>query len=262
MSELDAPITEECSRCQGTGTVSWGIDVTPVVRETDGSQREVTKVCFSCGGVGHKATTQRKINRRSKDRERRELKRAEEPQHVAREAQRERMLQQEEVARLREEWEAQNPLAAQALTTLSGDFVAQMRQWLTEHGTLTEAQTAALVRMADEAPTAEVVTGRGEVTGKIISIKPVESTYGLEWKVVVRDDRGFKIYGTLPKALADALYGISCTEHDPSLDGDSGWTGFATGARVRFTATIQSGDDFGFGFYKRPVRAELLQRPE
>lgn len=69
--------------------------------------------------------------------------------------------------------------------------------------------------------------------------------FGQTYKMVVRDDRGFKVWGTVPSAIAgDVLpwnyYGVT---------------------RVRFIADIDASDredSFDFGFFKRPRKAELV----
>lgn len=265
-SELDRPIKEQCGKCDGSGSISWGVDVDAVVREADGSHREVPKACFSCNGVGYKMTTQRKINRRIKDRERRDRKRAEEAQRKAEEIRAERERQQEQIARYRAEWEANNPQAAQALTKTTGDFGQQMHSLLDEYGSLTEKQADALIRMAKEAPTAVCPEGRMTITGEIVSVKIIDTGYGLAEKVVVRDDDGFKVYGTLPKTLAEEFWAAYHYDNGPEqvrdIGGGSVWTRIVVGARVRFVATIEPSDDYGFGFYKRPAKAELVEHSD
>lgn len=75
-----------------------------------------------------------------------------------------------------------------------------------------------------------VIEGRIEITGKILAIKSEENYWGMETKMLVRDDRGFKVWGTYPSALTAEQ-----------------------GEVVTFTATVtKSDDDETFGFYKRP----------
>lgn len=80
-------------------------------------------------------------------------------------------------------------------------------------------------------------TGRVVITGEVLSTKLQESYYGSTWKMLVKDDRGFKVWGSIPSSL-DA----------------------SRGCRVTFTAAIEpSNDDDKFGFYKRPTKAEILE---
>lgn len=81
-----------------------------------------------------------------------------------------------------------------------------------------------------------VIEGTVTVTGEVLCTKTKESQYGLQYKMLVLDDRGFKVWGTNPAAL-DA----------------------ERGDRVTFTATVEkSQDDECFGFFKRPRKAERV----
>lgn len=81
--------------------------------------------------------------------------------------------------------------------------------------------------------------GRMEISGEIISVKFIENDFGGCTKILVRDERGFKVYGSRPAGI--------------------GWC--EKGAKVVFTATVEpSQDDKGFGFYSRPAKArEVVQ---
>lgn len=119
---------------------------------------------------------------------------------------------------------------------------------------LTENQVAAvkrgLAKKAEEvANVVPVVEGRGEVTGEIVSIKWVDGEYGGATKVTVKDDRGFKVYGTLPAALVDAFY---------EKAGGESWFEVAKGARVQFVAKVEAGREVGFGFFSRPSKGVVL----
>jgi hypothetical protein len=86
-------------------------------------------------------------------------------------------------------------------------------------------------------PVEDVPTGRVVVTGTIVSTKIVESQWGTAYKMVVLDDRGFRIYVTQPTSISDAGRGDS----------------------VSFTATlVPSDDDATFGFGSRPSKASML----
>lgn len=102
-----------------------------------------------------------------------------------------------------------------------------------------EAAVTAWVEQANGA--AEVPAGRQVVTGEVVGVKWVDG-YGYNavdvMKLVVADDRGFKVYGTAPRAIAQDV---------------------ERGARVQFAATLErSADDAAFGFYARPASAVLL----
>jgi len=94
-----------------------------------------------------------------------------------------------------------------------------------------EAKWAAEAEIA-----APVPTGRVAVKGKVLMTKTVDGyAYNtLVHKMLVKDDSGFKVFGTVPNA-------ISCV---------------SKGDVVEFTATLEpSKDDPKFGFYKRPSKA-------
>lgn len=114
--------------------------------------------------------------------------------------------------------------------------------------------------------------GRVTITGTILSCKIVEGDYGTAYKIVVEDDRGFKTYGSLPKAQADEAYEtFSAWLKSKDLD----WFGFGSGVwfigdvngdfpgvkgrRIRFDAAITaSNDDKSFGFASRPTKGAWL----
>ena len=78
--------------------------------------------------------------------------------------------------------------------------------------------------------------GRVEITGIVLALKMQQSEYGETLKMLVQDDRGFRVWGTVPLSL-------DCNRED----------------RVRFTATVQQSDkDAKFGFFKRPSKASVL----
>jgi hypothetical protein len=81
-------------------------------------------------------------------------------------------------------------------------------------------------------------TGRNKFTGQIISIKTVESAFGVAWKTLVLLDCGSKVWMTLPSGLS-------------SEDKNK---------KIEFKATLtQSKDDALFFFGKRPSLIKVLQ---
>lgn len=90
-------------------------------------------------------------------------------------------------------------------------------------------------RMKYEAGEIEgVPSGRVEVVGEILAVKLVENDFGSVYKMTVKDDRGFKVYGTVPSTLPNS----------------------ERGARVRFTARLEpANNDPLFGFFSRPTKA-------
>lgn len=130
-------------------------------------------------------------------------------------------------------------------------FVADVARKLVCYGSLSERQVEAVRKAiirdqeaADrraaqaEEPTAPVVEGKVQITGEVLSTKWQESMYGETLKMLVKDDRLFKVWGTVPAALVGEV---------------------ERGDRVTFSATVtKSDDDETFGFFKRPTKATKL----
>jgi hypothetical protein len=99
-------------------------------------------------------------------------------------------------------------------------------------------------REIENAAAANCPVGRVTITGVVLSTKLVEdrfarSRYGdaTTLKMLVKDDSGFKVFGTVPASLM--------------AGGDQ-----LRGHRVTFTASVEpSRDDVKFGFFKRPTNA-------
>ena len=71
--------------------------------------------------------------------------------------------------------------------------------------------------------------------------------------MVVKDDRGFKVYGTVPQAIID-----EAVPRPHSLGAQVWDYEVLKGQRITFSATVQaSDDDDKFGFFKRPTKAAL-----
>jgi hypothetical protein len=136
-------------------------------------------------------------------------------------------------------------------------FVCSIAQRLRSNGEISERQVAAVRsafvkaqenaarRAAQEAaapPAAPVIEGRILITGEILTVRePDEYATFPTWKMLVRDDRGFRVWGSVPSALWEA--GLRNLK----------------GRRVSMTATVErSQKDEAFGFYSRPTKAGLL----
>jgi hypothetical protein len=179
-------------------------------------------------------------------------------------------------------------------------IIADMHRRLKRWGKLSDKQVAFALRLAAEASkTAEekeaeakrreeentarpdVVDGRRTVTGKIVSTRVQEGHYGTQYKMLFVGDDGEKLWGSIPRALLDAM-GKECgrlfdaaaeafeagdeAESDRLQDlarkMDQGYAHTIKGARVEFAATVEaSKDDPKFGFYKRPSKAKILAFP-
>lgn len=93
-------------------------------------------------------------------------------------------------------------------------------------------------RAREYANAEEVPEGRLEVSGEILALKTQDGYFGPEHKMLIKDKRGFKLWGTRPSSL----YGVERGDH------------------VSFMATAErSSDDPKFGFYKRPTKAVALE---
>jgi len=116
-----------------------------------------------------------------------------------------------------------------------------------------------------------VTEARMTFTGEIISTKIVENDYGTALKIVLQDDRGFRVYGSLASSLRELFVDEFDTinGHDHSAIGYGVWfTGSTTepetfkgikGRHISFQAKVAvSDDDKGFGFFTRPTKAALL----
>jgi hypothetical protein len=114
------------------------------------------------------------------------------------------------------------------LSDKARDYLAVRATWFVERA----------VSKAKEAlePKSECLTGRIQVKGQILSVKHQDSQWGGSYKMLVKDYRGFKVWGNIP------------SEIDANV-----------GDVVEFTATVEKSDkDESFGFYKRPSKAKTI----
>jgi hypothetical protein len=220
-ADPDAWVFETCWKCAGSGRYFGPPE---------------PGVCFACNGHGGEWTRKATIERRERDRARRaERARKEAERRLA-----------ERRAKL-EAWAAANPTIAGMLLEPKDPFTEDLRDAVERWGSLTPRQTDALKsrveRDAARASRADevavpVVEGRGPIEGEVVRIKLQESAYGQSLKMLVVDDRGFKVWGTIPTSIkADVT----------------------RGARVRFEATVTAkSGEVGFGFFSRPTKAVIL----
>lgn len=114
-------------------------------------------------------------------------------------------------------------------------------------GTFDRRKERAEAKAAAEAAAIEVPEGRYVLTGEVLSTSLKPTDFGMTLKMTVRDERGFRVHGTAPAALIDAI-----GEEEPGKGG-------LTGRKVSFTAAVKQGDEKGFGFFSRPNKASLTQ---
>lgn len=170
-------------------------------------------------------------------------------------------------------WASGQPAGDDWERTFEGKFVA----YVDKHGEASENWVAAILRSkqrkaewdakrAEDAKTAKpVVEGRIAVIGRILSIKWKDSNYGGKFVMTVQDDRGFKVWGTVPASLENDLM---ARYHELKLAITYSSDDLAQGLRlllneeeqrVEFTATITKSDkDETFGFFKRPATTRRL----
>ena len=144
-------------------------------------------------------------------------------------------------------------------------FLGAMAEAVAEWGHLSEKQEAtvrkimanfkereakrAAARDAEHAAAAPCPSGRTEITGTIISTDLRENAFGSQWKMLVRDDSGFKVWGSVPSKLFEI-----CAEDDVWPHGKD-----LKGKRITFTAAVEVSDrDEKFGFFKRPTKTKLV----
>lgn len=220
-SKVETPVFVPCGRCGGQGGFACYGHI-------------YNGVCFECDGArGHWSTVEheaRLAKRREQARARRAAKRAAEA------AQR---------AEVGQAFLSQHEGLAQALET-DHSISADLKEKVLHFGSLSEAQIALAMKIAAEAAEAatvvqvEVVEGRGSVTGSVTSVKWEEDGFsyhgGMVCKIVVLDDRGFRLYGTAPKAIRESV---------------------EKGSKISFTATLVAKEE-GFGFFQRATAATIL----
>lgn len=229
---------QPCSRCAGTGFFP--------INSTFGI---IYGTCFRCGGDGQDPQWRRiddkAVKRREQQRKQRERKRKEKEEQRKHEQQ-EKMAQMEDTVTVSRilGYEGGNPFLNDLRDKLVNlDFPLTANQ--------IEAAKKALdkedERQRQYEESEDVPAGHERITGHVISTKQVPNYYGpgTTLKMLVQDDRGFKVFGTIPAPVRDA-----CVDRGEGLSQQD---------RVTFTAIIQpSDDDPKFGFFKAPKKAELL----
>lgn len=123
------------------------------------------------------------------------------------------------------------------LTAKAADLVEK----IAEEEAIKEAEEA-LVEAIEAAAGTEpvpVTDERIKFTGTVVKEYWKSDDYGEKHVMIFLDDRGFKVWGTVPSKL---------------------WE-IKIGDRLEFAATVKASDeDPGFGFFKRPTKAALLTR--
>lgn len=134
-----------------------------------------------------------------------------------------------------------------ALMELHNRFLSNIADQAEKYD-LSEKQVAAVLRTLDQiedrqrekaermATAQPAPSGKAQVVGRVLSIKDYENDYGVTWKMIVEDDRGFRVFVSVPRAIDDV----------------------ERGDRVTFVATLTPADDDPtFAFGKRPTKAAM-----
>lgn len=222
-------VLEECGNCE-SGNKPWYAHV------HDG-------VCFQCHGRGYYTIQVRSI----KARKRRHAKlQAEREAELALQAE-VAIKQAQELA----QWRADHPELDMAITELANKGNRFAIELKAQDRVPTDNQIAAILKIRSDLEAAtDVPEGRQVVTGKVISVKSEIDRFSYyeryTFKMLVEDDRGFRVFGTCPAALIDAIEATG--DEFEALKGQ----------QITFTATLDPKEK-GFGFFKRPTKASLLE---
>lgn len=109
-----------------------------------------------------------------------------------------------------------------------------------------KAEQAKVEREAQAATSEPVPEGKDVVTGVVSKTDVKDNPYdgSIRFVMTVTDDRGFKVWGSIPSTLVRTV-----ERHDDLV-----------GKKVSFTATLNRSDrDEFFGFFKRPSKASLVE---
>lgn len=153
----------------------------------------------------------------------------------------------------------------------SHEFLMDVRDKLYRFGRLSERQVAAVLRIKTPPVSLEeqlgiepapVIEGRIGIEGTVLAQKAKETIYGVIEKMLVLDDRGFKIWVTAPESILSALsseqHALWNREAHESPE-DYPTTDTLKTRRVKFMAKVTRSDrDETFGFGSRPSKGELV----
>lgn len=113
------------------------------------------------------------------------------------------------------------------------DFIGKLLMQIDNRAAIAEQRRAE----ADAADPIPVFAGRAQIEGEVVSVKTVDTLYGVTIKMVVKAAAGWKVYGTVPA-------GIDVNRGDI----------------ISFDAKVTvSDDDPKFGFFSRPTKAKIVE---
>lgn len=235
----DDEVFIDCHRCMGVGYIA-------------GMEHVENAVCFECRGrKGIKSTAGKE---RAAEKRRIAYRKGEETKLVKKQ-----QFHNEQMAKA----EAQFPILAGWRDAMDNNaFVADIWTKAFDYE-LSEKQIAAVAkqlqadadraaaRAAEKAALNPVETGKQTISGEVVTVKYQDSQYGGSWKMLVKDDRNFKVWGTIP----NAIFNQQTAETEDSYNASPNEL---VGRKVSFNATVEaSDDDKTFGFYSRPTKAQL-----
>lgn len=238
----DAEVFVNCGRCGGVGYIA-------------GMEHVENAMCFGCRGLkGHTSTAGAE---RKTEKGRLSYRKGEETKLLKKQR-----FHNEQM----EKAEAAFPILAgwcDAMSTNSFlldiwtkafDYELSEKQIAAAAKVLQADADRTAARAAEKAELNPVVEGKGSIQGEIITVKYQDSQYGGAWKMLVKDDRNFKVWGSIPAAIftqqeAEVEEGVN-----PAVEA-------LVGRKVSFNASAveASDDDKTFGFFSRPTKAILHQ---
>lgn len=145
-------------------------------------------------------------------------------------------------------------------------FIESLRQQMHRRH-LSEKQLAAAVksiakdaefaatRAAEAESKQDAPEGRMVIKGTIATMKLQESMYGSTYKMLVKAEGDFTVWGTVPASMWDSLQELK--------GGDDYYTGDDfKGCTVQFTATLKRADnDSTHAYFTRPTKATITALP-
>jgi hypothetical protein len=146
------------------------------------------------------------------------------------------------------------------LRTMAGKLFNAGEKGLTENMVAAVRKNvawAAEKAVADAAKPA-LVEGRRVITGKVVSTKAVEGDYGTSYKMLVEEENGTRVFGSIPGNLWDEVEFLG-SYRKLAWNETDGVMRKIVGMELTFTATVEvSRDDKSFGFFKRPLKASVV----
>lgn len=95
-------------------------------------------------------------------------------------------------------------------------------------------------------PTTPLIEGRRTIEGVILTAKTKDSDYGIQYKMLVKEADGNKVWGTIPASILDATPNTALED--------------MKGMIVSLVAKVErSRDDEHFGFYSRPTNGTVKE---